>query len=271
LFAGLALFASVSHAQFTTGFESGQGYSSSTILGLDDPQLAGTAAWYNPGGLSNGGSVQTYGGTSALRLSDTNTSGWSTGLNLAGAIDYTKAFKLSFDFAVASMSPGTATGTAAAINVRLGHDTNSNSNKTWARISFNADRTLSIWENSGGTTQKQTHIGNFDDFVSSGTYLTVSISVDPVTHTYTHLTLSGDLKTETITSVAGTVLPWIPNTAGEPPSILWAHTTGTTTSTSYIDNISLTNISNIPEPSTYAIGAGVGALGLAVWMRRRRQ
>ena len=33
----------------------------------------------------------------------------------------------------------------------------------------------------------------------------------------------------------------------------------------------LTSVSAVPEPSTYAAAAGLGALGLAFWQRRRRQ
>ena len=259
--------ASFVHAQFVTGFEDAQGYTGTTLNGVDDPVLSGTATWYIPASYSGAGSRQTYLGSSALRISDNNTSAWAFGINAAGAIDYSKAFTFSFDLAIASMTAGTATGNAAALNIRLGNDTNSNSNKSWLRMSYNVDDSLSLWVNSGGTTTTQLHVGYLADFVTAGTYLSVSISVDPETKTYTGLTLVGDKKSETIESVAGIVLPWIPNTAGDPPASLWFGTTGQPTSTSYIDNISL---SNIPEPSAFAVFAGAGALGLAGIRRRRR-
>lgn len=262
---GLAVTVPAS-AQFVTSFENAQGYTTATLNGLDDPTLAGTAAWYVPGGLSGGGSVQTYLGAQALRLSDANSSGWATALNVGSAINYSAAFNLAFDLAIASVNPGTATGTAPVVNIRLGADTNSNSNKSWLRLSYNADGSLSLWTNSGGTTTTQTAVGSFSSFASAGTYLSVSIGVNPVTHTYTGLTFSGDLGSQTVTSIAGMTLPWIPNTAGEPPSIFWAHTTGAPTSTSYIDNISLTNI---PEPSAYAALVGLGGLAFAAVRRRR--
>lgn len=266
LAAGLAVSAPAS-AQFVTSFENAQGYTTATLNGLDDPTLAGTAAWYVPGGLSGGGSVQTYLGAQALRLSDSSSAGWATALNVSSAINYSESFNLSFNFAVASVNPGTATGTAPVINFRLGADTNSNSNKSWLRLSYNADGSLSLWTNSGGTTTTQTAVGSYASFASAGTYLSVSIGVNPLNHTYTGLTFSGDLGSQTVTSISGMTLPWIPNTSGEPPSIFWAHTTGAPTSISYIDNISLTNI---PEPSTYAALLGLTGLGAAAARRRRR-
>jgi len=38
----------------------------------------------------------------------------------------------------------------------------------------------------------------------------------------------------------------------------------------YLDNLTLTATSAVPEPSTYAALAGLGALGLALWRRRRQ-
>lgn len=265
LAAGL-VFAAPASAQWITGFEAAQSYSGTTLSGVDDPALSGTAAWYVPSGLSGGGSRQTYSGSSALRLVDTNSSGWAIGLNAAGAIDYSQPFNLSFDFALASVTTNGATGTAPVVNVRLGADTNSNSNKSWLRFSYNADGSLSLWTNSGGSTTQQVSIGNLATFASAGTYLRVSISVDPTTHTYTSLTLSGDTSSATISSIAGSVLPWIPNTVGEPPTNFWAHTTGAPFSTSYIDNISLTNI---PEPSAFAAALGLAGLAFAGSRRRR--
>lgn len=265
LVASVAL-ATTASAQFVTGFEDAQGYSGTTLNGVDDPMLDGDAAWYIPATYSGAGSRQTYLGSPALRISDSNTSAWAFGINAANAIDYTQPFKFSFDLAVASMTAGTATGSSAALNIRLGADTNSNSNKSWARISYNVDDSLSLWINSGGGTTTQMHVGNLADFVTAGTYLSVSITVDPSAKTYTGLTLSGDKKSETIAAVAGVVLPWIPNSAGDPPANLWFGTTGQPTSTSYIDNISLTNI---PEPSAAAVLLGFGGLA-AAGLRRRR-
>lgn len=266
LSAGLVSFTPSVLAQFITGFEDSEGYTGTTLSGVNDPMLAGDATWYVPASYAGAGSRQTYLGSPALRISDGNTSAWAFGINAAEAIDYTKAFVFSFDLAITSMSAGTATGTAPALNIRLGNDTNSNSNKSWLRMSYNVDDSLSLWVNSGGTTTTQMHVGYLADFVTAGTYLTVSIAVDSEAKTYGGLTLSGDKKSETISSVAGVVLPWIPNSAGDPPSYLWFGTTGAPTSTAYIDNISLTNI---PEPSAFATLAGAGALVLAGIRRRR--
>lgn len=264
--AGLGLAVPAS-AQFVTGFEASEGYVIGNLNGVDDPALPGPVAWHVPATLANGGSVQSHSGSQALRISDTNTTAYAIALNLAGAIDYSKAFTFSFDIALASSGANGAAGSTPFINVRLGTDTNSNSNKSWLRFSSNVDGSLSLWTNSGGATTAQTNVGNLADFVSAGAYLSVSISIDPVTHTYTNLTLSGDLRTETITSISGLTLPWIPNTAGEPPAIFWAHTTGAAISTSYIDNVSLTNI---PEPSAGAALLGLGGLSVALGRRVRR-
>lgn len=48
---------------------------------------------------------------------------------------------------------------------------------------------------------------------------------------------------------------------------LWFHHEG---ATSGIDNIALSSMSAVPEPSTYAAIAGAAMLGLAVWRRRHK-
>ncbi len=266
-FLGLALPAS---AQFVTGFDAGQGYSTGTIIGVDDPVLSGTGAWYVPASLTNGASIQNYGSpqSQALRLTDNNSNNFAAALDLATAIDFTKSFNLTFSIAVESMNAGTSTGATPFVNVRLGRDTNNNSHKSWLRFSINVDGTMALYTDAtGGTTTTQFGVGTLSDYVNAGGYLTVSITVDPVSHTYTRLELSGSKQTQVVSSAAGLALPWISNTAGEPPSVFWINTAGSPTSVTYLDNVSLTNI---PEPSAFASVLGLGALVCAATRRRRR-
>lgn len=271
----LVLFAlaPASRAQFATGFELSDGYAADTNLtwptGFVDPVLDNGAAWAAYGSLSGGGSIRSYLGTNAVRLLDNGGGGFSTGLDLAGAIDFAQAFTFSFDLAIESADPGSATGGTPFVNVRLGVGTNSNSNKSWLRFSYNVDGSLTLWSktNSGASGTTQIGVGNLSDFVSAGQWLSVSIAIDPVTMTYAGLTLSGDKKTETITSIVGAWLPWGGDTAGTSTSVLWLGSTGAPTSTSYVDNVSL---ANIPEPSAAALLVGLGGLSLAALRRRKR-
>ncbi|AHF94425.1 hypothetical protein OPIT5_15565 [Opitutaceae bacterium TAV5] len=51
---------------------------------------------------------------------------------------------------------------------------------------------------------------------------------------------------------------------------LQAGAAASTNTRAYFDDITVVNTAAIPEPSTYAAVAGIGALALALWWRRRR-
>jgi hypothetical protein len=269
LSAAAAIAAAVpADARFATAFEESEGYNTGNLNGVADPVLANSEKWYVIPTLSGGGSIQDYAGSRALRLQDPNSGGYSIALDIADVFDATKPFTFSFDMAVSATSAGDPESNSPYFNIRIGTDANSNSNKTWLRFSCNLDGSLTLWTNNTvGNTQIQVKVGNLADFVSAGTWLSVSITVDPVSKTYTGLTLGGDRKTGNVESIVGAALPWISTTPGDPPAILWFHTTGTPTSTSWFDNITL---ATVPEPASGAALAGLAGLLLATGLHLHR-
>lgn len=265
-------------AQFTTGFETSSGYGGNgvTVVGVQDTTAPVGTTWANVSGFTGGGAVTSstvnpHSGTQSLRLFDSSTSaGTAVELNLAGTtgLSLASAFTVQFSWAYSGVG-GTLGG---ALNAWLGIDSNSTSAKDWMHVNYDTSNDyLGIYlSNVAGTSSTLQTLAKFSDLASAGSYVTWSLTIDPTTHTYTNVTLSGDLGTFNATSLVQSVnsgtIPWRSSVAGDPSSILWFSTGGAATITGFVDDIS---ISNVPEPSSYAL-LGLGFCTLLGLMRRRR-
>lgn len=264
-------------AQFSTGFETSSGYggNATTVVGVQDVSAPTGAVWANVSGFTGGGAVTTstvnpHSGAQALRLYDSSTSsGTGVELNLAGTsgLNLASTFKIQFSWAYSGV--GGAAG--PALNAWFGIDSNSTSAKDWMHVNYDTSNDyLGIYlSNAAGTTSTLITLAKFADLASAGSYVTWSLTIDPTTHVYTNVTLSGDLGSTDVTSIvtaynSGT-LPWRSNVAGDPASILWFSTGGAASITAFVDDVS---ISNVPEPSTYAL-MGLSLCTLVGLMRRR--
>jgi hypothetical protein len=140
---------------------------------------------------------------------------------------------------------------------------------------FSLAGNMEQWRNAGGTgfdvTVGYRLAGSATDFVTGaggGTWLGLGALGTPVTGG-TAGALDGNLSGNQSAfsySVAG--LSW---TAGTDLFVRWSYPTVNNTNRLHgfaIDNVTFSATSAIPEPSSYAALAGLGALGLA-WLRRR--
>jgi hypothetical protein len=102
-------------------------------------------------------------------------------------------------------------------------------------------------------------------YTSSSNWYTFRISFDESTNTAS-------------VSLNGTSIGALSVSSGSFDSVNWragqieirAGTNSTTLTSAYIDNVSVVDLSSIPEPSTYAVLAGLSALMLGFTTRRRR-
>ncbi len=258
-------------AAFLTGFETSSGYTTNaSVIGVQDTSAPEGNLWGNVSGFSNSvtsSNVFPQTGLLSMRILDTSTSaGTAAALDLGSSVlDTSKPFTIQFSWAITETggTPG------AALNMWFGTAVNSLSQKNWTHVNYNSNtQALGVYvTNAGGTSSQVVDIGNYTTIANFGEYMTWSITIDPVLKKYTNVTISGSLgsidATTTIQGVNGGVIPWISNTAGDPPFNLWFSTGGAATITAYVDNVSI-----IPEPTASMLALGAFIL-LASRFRRR--
>lgn len=110
--------------------------------------------------------------------------------------------------------------------------------------------------------------------IASAQYLSVSVSYDPTTNTWSMSARNDgassftDPATGSLTSIGSVVDNTYTGTAMTSMGFLWGYST--TTNTASFDNVTVTAVSAVPEPSTYAALAGALALAGVIMHRRRR-
>ncbi len=109
--------------------------------------------------------------------------------------------------------------------------------------------------------------------IASAQYLSVSVSYDPTNNTWSMSARNDgaasfvDPATGSLTSIGSVVDSTYTGSAMTSMGFLWAYST--TTNTASFDNVTVTAVSAVPEPSTYAALAGALAL-VGVMVHRRR-
>lgn len=267
-------------ADFSTSFEttSGSYTTGSTVIGVHDTGLTGTASWSALFGSTSAmvitdtaGMVKT--GTQALQITDSTTSSaYGASYNLTGAVNYSNPFTLHFALNVASYG-----GTGNPVQFYLGDNSTSAGSKAYWTAGFLSSGFLYLYEASsvGGSSATAYNMGAYTTYSPLGNYVTFDITIDPTTHKYTGVTISGTTsgavdKLSTLTSQPGAgEIPWLngsgTNTA--PLNYFVVAAGGAGTATFAIDDLS---ISNVPEPQSVTLLAlAAGGMALACLRRRR--
>lgn len=302
-FVGLA-FGARSFAQTTVNFDSG--YSAgSTVIGVDDPSLPGTATWSNlftSSSFTTASSTLPRSGSLGMQI---DTSGTGTGagnatgarIDMAGAgvafADPTKPIRFSFSMNIESMSAGTGSqltvsfgaGDLSVIGNNGAAVTTNYSTKYWWGLvvqDTGAGGVMNFYKSSAsGNSGQVTNIGSYTSFADLGTYLTFDIVIDPVAKTFTSLTLTGsvggNLQSTAISSIAGTTVPWsfgtlnTSNPGADPLQFFRAQVGGNDLVKVHFDDIAVANVSSIPEPASAALLFALAASAPALSARRRRR
>lgn len=264
----LALIPSL-HAQILTGFETANGYTAgATVVGVNDTGVPGFDAWTS--GLSNAAiasSANPRSGDLALRIQRTvetvGASGVTLNLSGAGVSFSTSPITLGFSMAITNYSAGTGN----QVQVLLGNNTiNPGGAKYWTSIIF-SDGALYLYKASTGSLNIAASLGAYNTYSNLGEYIDFSVTFDPVAKTYSSVTISGSKSSADLTSAfANATLPWLSGTAGDPGLVLTLVGGSNDIVTADIDNFRL---SNIPEPSAFALCAGFVSLAAVASGRRR--
>ncbi|EIP98531.1 hypothetical protein OpiT1DRAFT_02988 [Opitutaceae bacterium TAV1] len=265
----LALLPSL-RAQVLTGFEVSNGYTDATsVVGVNDSGIPGSAAWESQGNAASTSSANPLSGDLALRILRTAETAGSSGakIDLSGAgVDFTSGtVTLGFSMAISNYSAGTGN----QVQILFGNNTiNPGGSKYWTSLIF-SDGVLYLYrDNSGLSNNTGVNLGAYTTYSALGGYIDFSISFDPVAKTYTNVTLTGtETSADLTSSFAGTALPWLSGTAGDPGQWLTLVVGGNDIVTVDFDNLSL---SSIPEPSAFALCAGLAGLVAVLSIRRRR-
>lgn len=255
------------HAQVLTGFDSAAGYiANSAVTGIDDSGIPGTATWTSP--LSNPGiasSANVRDGDLALRIQRTGSTSGASGsrIDLSSAgVSFDNPVNLSFSMAISNYSAGTGNQVQVFLG---GTGFDAYASKHWLTLLF-SDGALYLTVRSTDTTNTSIGLGAYDTYSDLTGYIDFSITFDPVAKKYTSVTLSGVKRSVDLSaSFASTILPWIPGTNGDPGLTLTLAAGSNDIVTVDFDRLS---ISNIPEPSTFAVMAGLAGLALAGARRR---
>lgn len=254
-------FTAAAYADFSTGFEASSGYTAgSTVVGVDDSGLPGTASWSQPFGTSANATITNSGalvGSQSLSLYNPGSS-QSAQLNLTGAVDFSQAFTVSMVF-----NPLVANGTSA-FNFQLGSSSYGAQYPYWLRgfIGSGAANTgTGIYLYQGTATSSATVSATRIGTITISQNVTLSMTIDPTAHLYTNITLNG-------TDVTSTIPYAVPYLDSSTVSSYLTFVTGSGSSGSltYVDSFA---ISNVPEPGTAAL-AMVGA-GMMLLMGQRRR
>lgn len=274
---GLALCGAPLSAQILTGFETSNGYTGgASVIGVNDSGIPGSAAWTAVAGFSAttpfASTANPQSGSMAWRLDRTvattgavaariDSSG--AGVNFAG-----DPIAVSFGLSINSFSAGTVN----QLQIYLGDaDINPAGGRYWSTIIF-TDGSFHLYKaTADGTGNTAVNLGAYTTYAPLGSYITFSLAFNPVTKTYTSLSLSGATSSASFSStIAGERLPWRPNLAGEPGKFLTFVAGGNDVIQADLDNLSISNISSIPEPAQASLFAAAAATALAVSRRRRR-
>lgn len=255
---------------FDTGYAEG-----STLAGIDDPNVPGSAVWTsNAGGsfvaVANGSGLAAAinGGPGAVL----NRLDLTAAVGGPGGIDFTKEVRLKADINLVSLN---GTGNALILALGNGDVTNATGN-TWTTLTIGgaggatAPIYLSRSNGAGGVVQTPVNgtgaNSEFSDFAGSlNTYLSVDIRFNPVTLLYTYVSIGG---TDFTAAFSASALPLLgANTsAGYTLSLLKS---SSQSAEIHIDNLFVGNTA-VPEPASAAALLGLAGLGLAAIARRRR-
>lgn len=291
----------LSFAQTTINFDSGY-TAGSTVVGIDDPALPGSAVWTNlftSSSYTTASSSSPRSGSLAMMIDTSGTgsgAGNATGarIDMAGAgvafTDPTKQVRFSFSMDIESMSLGTGSqltlsfgaGDLSIIGNNGSSVTTDYATKYWWGLvvqDTGAGGVMNFYRSSAsGNSGQVTNIGSYTSFADLGTYLTFDIVIDPVAKTFTSLTLTGsvggDVQSTTIAGIAGTTVPWsfgslnTSNPGADPLQFFRAQVGANDLVKVHFDDITLTNI---PEPATAAVLAALAAAVPALAARRRRR
>lgn len=258
----LTCAASSVQADFTTGFETSDGYTTGApLVGQQDASAPAGHTWQT---LFNSSvitveSAQGVGNSQAIKIADASSStAYGAKLDLGTSVDFTKSFSFSFSVALQNMG-----GAGSVAQVYLGADTVSpGTMKYWCALTIAHDGNIYLYtDNANGTGAVAVSLGAYQRYVSAGSFLDISMTIDTDSKKFTSLTLAGQDKTSIVSSsVSGGTIPWLHATSTLPSSYLCLVAGGGSTGDIYFDNIS---IQNIPEPSAIALAIGLGGILLA--------
>ncbi|PAW79906.1 MAG: hypothetical protein B9S32_00855 [Verrucomicrobia bacterium Tous-C9LFEB] len=254
------------------GFETSSGYgTNTTIVGVDDSTITGTAAWSNTFNTTAlNGNLQTstanpQSGSQALRLTNTATGALGASLQLGSAVDVTQPFNIHFGMALSGISANTGN------QAQIYFGANSSQVGTlpyWFGLIY-SDGKLALALNSSNNSTAAFYIefGNYTEYANLGDYITFDFTINPSTSKFTNVLVSGELKTSNLTSsvqasASGGTIPHLTST---PDTYIVFASGGNDTITADFDNL---QISTIPEPSMIAL-VSFGFLG--IYCLRKRQ
>lgn len=263
----LGFGSTATRGQVVTGFETTDGsyVNGGSLTGVTDTSAG--ASWGSAASITTS-NLNPYQGAQAVRINDTSASlAGGDSLNLVNSASLLNApfrFKVSF-----SVVTGYSAGTNLQFFLEYG-GTGAANNKDWVRINFDNDiLRLYTGDGLGGVTGA--NLGLYTAYSDFGSYVTFDLIVDPTTHKYTQVVVSGT-KTSTnwtniITSNAdGGTIPWTVS-AGNPGTMLNLITGSNDTILVDVDALSVTAV---PEPGSMALlFMGVAAWVRVGWSRRR--
>lgn len=251
-------------ATVVSGFDVANGAytNGATVVGVQDTSLGGTwaALFSSATTASTSSSAKPADGSLDIRIAN---SGSATGAQLAAANVaslLTSPFALSLSFDVVSES-GTGTGP----QFQFGSSTIGNGNN-WLQVNYNSAGNLALVTSNGAGSYLSVTLGSYASFSNLGDYVTLSVTIDPTSHKYTGVTLSGTKQsldlTSTVLASNGGMIPW---NGTAPSDYLSLYEGSSTTSTVDFDKFSITPV---PEPGIVALVAG-GLVAVSLGYRRK--
>ena len=260
------LGASSAHAA-VINFDGAEYTAPNAVLGVDDANVSANANKWTLGGgtgsllgLSAGTGV---GGSFSARISDNTTTSFArAGIDMAGTVDMTQPFVVGLSLK-SSLSAAAPLNSALHTNFQFG--SGSIGSKSWASVSIDGDQLYLYVDNAAGTIRQGVPLGAY----TADTFVSLSLTVDPVSKTYTNVLYTNGLGVTTdvtaaVTATNGGTIPWLHSSAVLPDTTLQISTGVATVNNADFDNIS---VAAVPEPTALAIIAIGGGLLAA---RRRK-